>query len=137
MRGGGSQTVRRGFGDTVETEWRRFSFPVLCGANNISMKNLAGRWEIAVFTLISICSFPNNKKKYKSLQKLNSLACWSTFFVGLPRAGLAPFLGPRADNRGKAITWDHAGCGGPARRAQASYFFFSCHLFSRRARFAF
>lgn len=109
-------------------EWRRFSFPVLCGTNNISMKNLAGRWEIAVFTLISICSFPNNKKKYKSLQKLNSLACWSTFFVGLRRAGLAPFLGPRADNRGQAIIGDHADCGGPARRAQVSYFFFFLSL---------
>lgn len=42
------------------------------------MKNLAGRFKIAVFTLISICSFPDNKK-YKSLQKLNTLACWSTF----------------------------------------------------------
>lgn len=43
-------------------ERQRFSFPVLWGANNISMKNLAARSEIAVFTLISICSFPDNKK---------------------------------------------------------------------------
>jgi hypothetical protein len=60
------------FAVDLKIQWRRerrkrFSFPVLWGANNISMKNLAGRWEIAVFTLISICSFPDNKK-YKSLQ---------------------------------------------------------------------
>lgn len=53
--------------EDLKIQWRRerqrrFSFPVLWGANNISMKNLAARWEIAVFTLISICSFPDNKK---------------------------------------------------------------------------
>lgn len=67
--GGGREQGKKAslLAEDLKIQWRRerqrrFSFPVLWGANNISMKNLAARWEIAVFTLISICSFPDNKK---------------------------------------------------------------------------